>query len=156
VWQKNCPGVPFEYQFLGEHFEELYRADSQISTIVGSLAMLAIIISCLGLFGLASYSAEKRIKEVGIRKVLGASMQNIVLMLSRDFLKYVLIAILIAWPLSWIAVHKWLQDYAYRINISWWVFVMAGSLAMLIALVTVSFQAIKAAIANPVKSLRTE
>jgi len=118
--------------------------------------VLAIIISCLGLFGLASYSAEKRIKEVGIRKVLGASLKNIVVMLSRDFLKYVLIAILIAWPLSWIAVHRWLQDYAYRINISWWVFVMAGSLAMLIALATVSFQAIKAAIANPVKSLRTE
>ena len=136
--------------------QDIYRADSQVSTIVGSLAMLAIIISCLGLFGLASYSAEKRIKEVGIRKVLGASVQNIVVMLSKDFLKYVLIAILIAWPLSWIAVHKWLQDYAYRINISWWVFVMAGSLAMLIALVTISFQAIKAAIANPVKSLRTE
>jgi putative ABC transport system permease protein len=156
VWQKNFPGVPFDYQFLDEHFEEIYRADSQISTIVGSLAVLAIIISCLGLFGLASYSAEKRIKEVGIRKVLGASLKNIVVMLSRDFLKYVLIAILIAWPLSWIVVHRWLQDYAYRINISWWVFVMAGVLAMLIALVTVSFQAIKAAIANPVKSLRTE
>ena len=156
VWQKNCPDVPFEYQFLDEHFEELYRADSQISTIVGSLAILAIIISCLGLFGLASYSAERRIKEVGIRKVLGASLDNIVLMLSRDFLKYVLIAVIIAWPLSWIAIHKWLQDYAYRINISWWVFVMAGILAMLIALVTVSFQAIKAALANPVKSLRTE
>ena len=126
------------------------------STIVGALAILAIIISCLGLFGLASYSAEKRIKEVGIRKVLGASVQNIVVMLSKDFLKYVLIAIVIAWPLSWFAVHKWLQDYAYRINISWWMFVMAGSLAMLIALVTISFQAIKAAIANPVKSLRTE
>src|SRR6185312_14720455 len=156
VWQKNCPDIPFEYQFLDEHFEELYRADSQISTIVGSLAVLAIIISGLGLFGLASYSAEKRIKEVGIRKVLGASLNNIVLMLSRDFLKYVLIAVLIAWPLSWIAVHKWLQDYAYRINISWWVFVMAGTLAMVIALVTVSFQAIRAAITNPVKSLRTE
>jgi len=156
VWQKNLPNVPFDYQFLDEHFEELYRADSQISTIVGSLAILAIIISCLGLFGLASYSAEKRIKEVGIRKVLGASLKNIVMMLSKDFLKYVLIAVLIAWPLSWIAVHKWLQDYAYRINISWWVFAMAGVLAMLIALVTVSFQAIKAALANPVKSLRTE
>jgi putative ABC transport system permease protein len=156
VWQKNCPDVPFEYQFLDEHFEELYRADSQISTIVGSLAILAIIISCLGLFGLASYSAERRIKEVGIRKVLGASLDNIVLMLSRDFLKYVLIAVIIAWPLSWIAIHKWLQDYAYRVNISWWVFVMAGILAMLIALITVSFQAIKAALANPVKSLRTE
>jgi len=156
VWRKNCPDIPFEYQFLDEHFEDIYRADSQISTIVGSLAILAIIISCLGLFGLASYSAEKRVKEVGIRKVLGASLDNIVLMLSRDFLKYVLIAIVIAWPLSWIAVYKWLQDYAYRVNISWWVFAIAGAVAMFIALVTVSFQAIKAAITNPVKSLRTE
>ena len=156
VWRKNCADIPFDYQFLDEHFEELYRADSQISTIVGSLAILAIIISCLGLFGLASYSAEKRIKEVGIRKVLGASLNNIVLMLSRDFLKYVLIAVLIAWPLSWIAIHKWLQDYAYRVSISWWVFVMAGLMALLIALITVSFQAIRAAVANPVKSLRTE
>src|SRR5262249_27322651 len=114
VWKKNCPDIPFEYQFLDDHFAELYRADSQISTIVGSLAILAIIISCLGLFGLASYSAEKRIKEVGIRKVLGASLQNIVMMLSKDFLKYVLIAALIAWPLSWFAVNRWLQDYAYR------------------------------------------
>jgi putative ABC transport system permease protein len=156
VWQKNCPDVPFEYEFLDDHFTELYRADSQISTIVGTLAILAIIISCLGLFGLASYSAEKRIKEVGIRKVLGASLQHIVLMLSKDFLKYVLIATLIAWPLSWFAVHKWLQDYAYRINISWWIFLSAGLIAVIIALVTISFQAIKAAIANPVESLRTE
>ncbi len=156
VWQKNVPDVPFDYQFLDDHFEELYKADAQISTIVGSLAILAIIISCLGLFGLASYSAEKRIKEVGIRKVLGASLQHIVLMLSKDFLKYVLIAALIAWPASWFAVHTWLQDYAYRINISWWIFLLAVVIAVLIALVTISFQAIKAAIANPVKSLRTE
>lgn len=156
VWQKNCPEVPFEYQFLDEHFAELYRADAQISTIVGALAILAIIISCLGLFGLASYSAERRIKEVGIRKVLGASLQHIVLILSKDFLKYVLIAALIAWPLAWWAVHHWLQDYAYRIPISWWIFLSAGLVAMLIAMITISFQAIKAAIANPVKSLRTE
>ena len=156
VWQKNCPDIPFEYQFLDEHFEELYRSDSQISTIVGTLAVLAIIISCLGLFGLASYSAEKRIKEVGIRKVLGASLENIVIMLSKDFLKYVLIAALVAWPLSWLAVHKWLRDYAYRINISWWIFLAAVILAMMVAFLTISFQAIKAAIANPVKSLRTE
>jgi putative ABC transport system permease protein len=156
IWQKNCPGIPFEYQFLDEHFEELYRADSQISTIVGTLAVLAIIISCLGLFGLASYSAEKRIKEVGIRKVLGASLQNIVMMLSKDFLKYVLIAALIAWPLSWFAVHRWLQDYAYRIEISWWIFLSAVMVAMIIGFLTISFQAIKAAIANPIKSLRTE
>jgi len=156
VWKKVNPGIPYEYQFLDDHFKEVYRADSQISTIVGTLAILAIIISCLGLFGLASYAAEKRVKEVGIRKVLGASLQHIVFKLSKDFLKYVLIAALIALPLSWFAVNKWLQDYAYRVNISWWIFLVAVLLTLLIALVTISFQAIKAAVANPVKSLRTE
>ena len=156
VWKKVNPGIPYEYHFLDDHFKEVYRADSQIGTIVGTLAILAIIISCLGLFGLASYSAEKRVKEVGIRKVLGASLQHIVFKLSKDFLKYVLIAALIALPLSWFAVDKWLQDYAYRVDISWWIFLVAVVLALLIALITISFQAIKAAIANPVKSLRTE
>ena len=156
VWKKDCTDTPFDYQFLDDHFNELYRSDSQISTIVGTLALLAIIISCLGLFGLASYAAERRTKEVGIRKVLGASLQNLVLMLSKDFLKYVLIAALIALPLSWFSVHKWLQDYAYRIDISWWIFLSAVLIAMFIAFVTISFQAVKAAIANPVKSLRTE
>lgn len=156
VWQKNCPGTPFEYQFLDEHFEDVYRADTQVSSIVGILAGLAIVISCLGLFGLASYSAERRLKEVGIRKVLGASVQNIAGMLSKDFLRYVLIAALIAVPLAWFSVYKWLEDYAYRIEISWWVFVVAILIATMIALITVSFQAIKAALANPVKSLRTE
>jgi putative ABC transport system permease protein len=156
VWKKNCADTPFDYQFLDDHFTEIYRSDSQISTIVGTLAILAIIISCLGLFGLASYAAERRIKEVGIRKILGASVQNLVGMLSKDFLKYVLIAVLIAWPLAWFSVNKWLQDYAYRVNISWWIFLLAGLLAVFIALITISFQAIKAAIANPVKSLRTE
>ena len=156
VWRKNFPDHPFEYQFLDDHFADVYRADSQVSAIVGVLAVLAIIISCLGLFGLASHSAERRIKEVGIRKVLGASVQNIVSMLSKDFLKYVLIAAIIAWPLSWLSVYKWLQDYAYRIDISWWIFLSAVVLAMIIAFVTISFQAIKAAIASPVKSLRTE
>ena len=156
VWQKNFPDHPFDYQFLDEHFADVYRADSQVSSIVGVLAVLAIIISCLGLFGLASYSAERRIKEVGIRKVLGASVQNIVTMLSKDFLKYVLIAAIIAWPVAWFSVYKWLQDYAYRINISWWIFIAAVFLAMVIAFVTISFQAIRSAVANPVKSLRTE
>ena len=156
VWKKDCADTPLDYQFLDDHFNELYRSDSQISTIVGTLAILAIIISCLGLFGLASYAAERRTKEVGIRKVMGASLQNLVLMLSKDFLKYVLIAALIALPLAWFSVHKWLQDYAYRIDISWWIFVVAVLVAMLIAFATISFQAIKAAIANPVKSLRTE
>ncbi len=156
TWQKNFPDRTFEYQFLDEHFADVYRADSQVSSIVGVLAVLAIIISCLGLFGLASYSAERRLKEVGIRKVLGASVQNIVAMLSKDFLKYVLIAAIIAWPLAWFCVYKWLQDYAFRIDISWWIFVAAVFLAMVIAFVTISFQAIRSAVANPVKSLRTE
>jgi len=156
VWNKNCPDHPFEYQFLDEHFADVYRADTQVSSVVAVLATLAIIISCLGLFGLASYSAERRIKEVGIRKVLGASVQNITTMLSKDFLKYVLIATLIAWPLAWFSVYKWLQDYAYRIEISWWIFVLAGLMACAIAIITISFQAIKAALANPVKSLRAE
>ena len=156
VWKKINPGIPYEYKFLDDHFKDVYRADSQISTIVGALAILAIIISCLGLFGLASYAAEKRVKEVGIRKVLGASLQHIVFKLSKDFLKYVFIAALIALPLSWFAINKWLQDYAYRVDISWWVFLIAVVLAIVIALITISFQAIKAAIANPVKSLRTE
>ena len=156
VWKKINPGIPYEYEFLDDHFKEVYRADSQISTIVGALAILAIIISCLGLFGLASYAAEKRVKEVGIRKVLGASLQHIVFKLSKDFLKYVLIAALIALPLSWLAINKWLQDYAYRVDISWWIFLVAVILALVIAFVTISFQAIKAAVANPIKSLRTE
>lgn len=156
VWKKDCAETPLDYQFLDDHFSELYRSDSQISTIVGTLAILAIIISCLGLFGLASYAAERRTKEVGIRKVLGATLQNLVLLLSKDFLKYVLIAALIALPLSWFSVHKWLQDYAYRIDMSWWIFFSAVLVAMLIAFATISFQAIKAAIANPVESLRSE
>lgn len=156
VWKQNLPDRPLEYEFLDEHFEKIYQADTQVSRIVGILAILAIIISCLGLFGLASYSAEKRIKEVGIRKVMGASIQNIVLLLSKHFVKLVLISNLIAWPIAWLALNKWLQDYAYRIEISWWVFILAGLAAMLIAVFTISFQAIRAAIANPVKSLRTE
>ncbi len=156
VWKKNFPDHPFEYQFLDDHFNDVYRADSQVSTVVGILAGLAIIISCLGLFGLASYSAERRIKEVGIRKVLGASVNSIVSMLSKDFLKYVLIAALIALPLAWFGVNKWLEDYAYRVEISWWIFLVSLLVAIAIAFITISFQAIKAAIANPVKSLRTE
>ncbi|HMH31931.1 MAG TPA: ABC transporter permease [Puia sp.] len=156
TWKKIFPDHPFEYQFLDDHFKEVYRADTQVSQIVGILAALSIIISCLGLFGLASYSAEKRIKEIGIRKVMGASIQNIVSMLSTHFIKLVLIANIIAWPLAWLMLNQWLRDFAYRIDISWWVFLLAGIAALLIALITVSFQAIRAAIANPVTSLRAE
>src|SRR5687767_7896050 len=155
-WKKVNPDQPFEYRFLDEHFAEMYTADRAVSKVVGILAGLAILISCLGLFGLASYSAERRVKEIGIRKVLGASVQNITTMLSKDFIRLVLVSNLIAWPLAWIGVSRWLQDFAYRVPVNWWVFIAAGSIALLIALLTVSLQAIKAAIANPVKSLRTE
>jgi len=156
VWRNIEPDVPFEYQFLDDHFNEVYQVDDQVSKIVGILAGLIIIISCLGLFGLASYSAEKRIKEIGVRKVLGATVQNITLLLSKNFLKLVLIANVIAWPVAWIIMHKWLEDFAYRISIQWWIFAVAGITSILIAFFTVSFQSIKAAIANPVKSLRSE
>ncbi len=156
AWKKVNPDQPFEYSFLDEHFKELYESDRAVSKVVGILAGLAILISCLGLFGLASYSAERRVKEIGIRKVLGASVQNITAMLSKDFARLVIISTLIAWPIAWFGVSRWLQDFAYRVPVSWWVFAMAAGVALMIALVTVSFQAIKAAIANPVKSLRTE
>jgi putative ABC transport system permease protein len=156
TWKSIFPDQPFTYQFLDDHFKEVYQADAQVSRMVGILAVLAILISCLGLFGLASYSAEKRIKEIGVRKVLGASLSSIVALLSRHFIKLVLIANLIAWPLAWYAVNRWLQDYAYRVTISWWVFILAGVMALLIALATVSFLALRAGRANPVKSLRSE
>jgi len=119
-------------------------------------AILTIFISCIGLFGLSVLAAEKRTKEIGIRKVLGASVQGVVTILSKDFLKLVIVSLLVAIPLSWIAANKWLENYPYRISLSWWMFAGAGMLVVLIALVTVSFQAIKAAVANPAKSLRTE
>jgi putative ABC transport system permease protein len=156
TWKTIFPEHPFEYQFLDDHFKEVYRTDAQITQMVGILAALAILISCLGLFGLASYSAERRIKEIGVRKVLGASISNIVNLLSRHFIKLVLIANLIAWPIAWITVNRWMQDYAYRLPMSWWVFLLAGIVALVIALVTVSLLAAKAAMANPVESLRTE
>lgn len=156
TWRSVFPDHPFEYQFLDDHFKEVYRADRQVTSMVTVLAILAIFISCLGLFGLASYSTEKRIKEIGIRKVMGASIQHIVSLLSRHFVRLVLWANLIAWPLAWFAIHRWLEDYAYRIPMSWWVFALAGILALAIALVTVSVLAFRAAVANPVNSLRTE
>jgi putative ABC transport system permease protein len=156
VWRQLFPDHPLEYEFLDEHFAEVYRADTQVSKIVGILAGLAVFISCLGLFGLAAYAAERRVKEIGIRKVLGAGVGSIVTLLSRHFVRLVLLATVIAWPLAWLAVHQWLKDYAYRIPISWWVFVLAGVLALGIALLTVSILAIRAAAANPVKSLRSE
>jgi putative ABC transport system permease protein len=156
TWKQLFPDRPLEYQFLDDHFAEVYRADTQVSRIVSVLAGLAIFISCLGLFGLASYAAEKRVREIGIRKVMGASVNSLVALLSRHFVRLVLLANLLAWPLAWLAMRRWLQDYAYRVSLSWWVFLMAGIAALAIALVTVSLLAIKAALSNPVKALRSE
>ncbi|MEO5782484.1 MAG: FtsX-like permease family protein, partial [Ginsengibacter sp.] len=134
----------------------LYQSDKRMGSVFGLFTMLSIFVACLGLFGLATYTAERRTKEIGIRKVLGASVQGVVGLLSKDFLKLVFIAAIIAFPLAWWAMNKWLEDFVYRININWKVFVVAGIVVLLIALITVSFKAIKAAVANPVKSLRTE
>jgi putative ABC transport system permease protein len=153
---RHNPAFPFEYKFLDAEFEQMYTSEAIMVKLCNYFAAIAIFISCLGLFGLALFTAEQRTKEIGIRKVLGASVSGIVFMLSKDFLKLVLVANLIAWPLSWYLMHKWLEDYAYRTDLNWWIFGLAGLATMLIALFTVSFQAIKTAIANPVTSLRSE
>lgn len=155
-WNTLIPARPFSYFFLDEYFDEQYKSEQRFGKLFLNFAVLAIIISCLGLLGLASYSTMQRTREIGIRKVLGATVPNIVNLLSKDFLKLVVIAIVIASPIAWFAMHKWLQDFAYRIPISWWIFVLAAVTAAIIAIVTVSFQAIKAAVANPVLSLRSE
>jgi putative ABC transport system permease protein len=144
------------YQFLDEHFKEVYQSERQAGTMIAIIGGLAISIACLGLFSLAAFVIVRRTKEIGIRKVLGASVRDIVETLSKDFIRLVIIAFVIASPIAWYAMNQWLQDFAYRITIQWWMFALAGILAVLIALITVSFQAIKAAVANPVKSLRTE
>jgi ABC-type antimicrobial peptide transport system permease subunit len=154
--KQYAPDYPFEFSFMDESFDKMYHGDILVSKLATYFACITIFISCLGLFGLASYTAEKRNKEVGIRKVLGASVPHIVTMLSKDFLKLVLIANIIAWPLAWWAMSSWLENFEYRTTMEWWVLALAGVAALLIALLTVSFQSIKAAIANPVKSLRSE
>jgi ABC-type antimicrobial peptide transport system permease subunit len=156
VMKTNEPGYPFEYKFVDEQFDKLFKTESLIGKLAGIFAVLAIIISCLGLFGLSSYTAERRTKEIGIRKVLGASVPGITTMLSKDFIRLVLISYVVAFPLAWFFMHQWLLDFEYRISISWMVFAGAGLIALLIALTTISFQAIRAAVANPIKSLRTE
>jgi putative ABC transport system permease protein len=155
-WKTMAPGQPFRYTFMDEDFNNLYHSEQRTGKIFISFAVLAIFIACLGLFGLVTYAAEQRTKEIGIRKVLGASVSNIVGMLSKDFLVLVAVSSLIAFPVAWWAMNKWLQDFAYRVDIGWWIFLLAGALAIIVALTTVSFQAIRAALMNPVKSLRTE
>jgi len=156
VMVDNDKDDPFEFHFLNDQLALFYIEDDRRQTILIWAALATIFIACLGLFGLATYSAEQRIKEIGVRKILGATVFNLTSLLSKDFLKLVFIANGIAFPIAWWATNKWLQEYAYHINVQWWVFAVAGIVALLIALITISFQAIKAAIANPVKSLRTE
>ena len=156
VIKKNNPAYPFNFIFVDDEFNKQFKTEMLISKLSRVFALLAIIISCLGLFGLAAYTAERRTKEIGIRKVLGATVTGVASLLSKDFLQLVGISAIIAFPLAWWAMYNWLQNYAYRVSIRGWVFVLAGFLALLIALITISFQSIRAAIANPVKSLRTE
>jgi predicted permease len=156
VLQKHNPAYPFVYSFVDDQFNQMFTSETLIGKLSRLFAALAILISCLGLFGLSAYTAERRTKEIGIRKVLGASVTGITGLLTKDFMILVLLSALIAFPVAWWAMTKWLQGYAYRIDINWWVFVLAGATAMLIALVTISFQSVKAALSNPVKSLRTE
>ena len=155
-WKAISPSQPFDYSFMDEDFNKLYTTEQRTGQICIAFAVLAIVIACLGLFGLVTYAAEQRLKEIGIRKVLGANVSNIVSMISKDFMKLIGIASLIAFPLAWWAMNRWLQDFAYRIGISWWAFALAGLITLLIALLTICFQAIKAAVANPVNSLRSE
>jgi putative ABC transport system permease protein len=156
VFKKYNPGYPFAYTFVDDQFNALFQSETLISTLSKVFAVLAIFISCLGLFGLATYTAERRRKEICIRKVLGASAGKIAQLLSTDFLQWVVLSCFIAFPAAWWVMHQWLNNYAYRINIHWWVFVVSGFVAILIALVTISFQSIRAALSNPVKSLRSE
>ncbi|GAB2586810.1 ABC transporter permease [Spirosoma areae] len=156
VWKKFFPERPFDYQFLDARFNRLYAREQTQQRLFSIFAGVAILISCLGLFGLSMFMAEQRTKEIGIRKVLGASEVSLVALFSKDFMKLVIVALVIASPVAWYAMHTWLSDFAYRTDIHWWVFLLAGGLTVLIALLTVSFQSVKAALMNPVKSLRSE
>ncbi|CCH52433.1 protein of unknown function DUF214 [Fibrisoma limi BUZ 3] len=156
AWKSHYPNVPFDYSFLDESVDAQYRKDRLMMTLFNGFAVLTVLVSCLGLFGLSTYTAEQRTKEIGIRKVLGASVTSIVALLSKDTLKLVLIAFVLASPLAWYVMNQWLHDFAYKIDIAWWMFVLAGIVTIGIALLTVSFQSIRAALTNPVKSLRSE
>jgi putative ABC transport system permease protein len=155
-WHTYLPEMPYEFVFLDDKFEKLYVSEQRQGSLFTIFSGIAIFIACLGLLGLSAFAITQRVKEIGIRKVLGASIGNLVVLLSKDFLKLVIVAAVIAFPVAWYAMHQWLADFAYRISISWWVFIVAGVIAAAIALLTVSIQAVKAAMANPVKSLRTE
>jgi len=155
-WKNYNAGFPFDYSFLDDDYTNLYKSEQRTGLLFNIFAGIAIFISCLGLFGLATFTAQVRIREIGVRKVLGAGMFSIIRLLAKDFIKLVVAAIFIAIPVSWYIMNKWLEDFAYKTNITWTVFLISGCLAICIALCTISFQAVKAALANPVKSLRSE
>jgi ABC-type antimicrobial peptide transport system permease subunit len=156
IWQQTFPDYVYEYRFLDDKIAGFYKQENQLSQLYKIFAAIAIFLSCLGLYGLASFMAVQRIKEVGIRKVLGATAGNIVYLFSKEFIILIAIAFAIATPIAWYYMQQWLQDYAYRTSVSWWVFAAGGLAAIIIALATISFQAVKAAMANPVTSLRAE
>jgi len=156
LWKTAVPNAPFEHDFLDASFSRLYKTEAKTASVLGTFTALALFVGCLGLFALAAFTAEQRTKEIGIRKVLGASVLGLVTILSKDFLKLVVIAIVIATPLSWYLMQKWLQNFKYQVQIEWWVFAITGAIAIFIALLTVSFQSMKAALMDPVKSLRSE
>ncbi|MCB0292482.1 MAG: FtsX-like permease family protein [Calditrichaeota bacterium] len=156
TWASFIPYKPFEYFFLDDNYDALYRAEQRTGQLFTRFSLLAIFIACLGLFGLASFTTEQRTREIGIRKVLGASVPAIIFKLSREFTRWVLLANLIAWPLAWLAMRAWLEDFAYRITIGPAPFIAAGLIALVIALLTISYQAIKAALTNPADALRYE
>jgi len=155
-FKEFAPGAPFEYTFLDDKVAEMYLTEERLGKTFNFLSVLAIFIACLGLLGLAFFTIERRTKEIGIRKVLGASVLDIITLLSKDFTKLVIVANVIAWPIAYYAMNKWLQNFAYRSSLNIWIFILAGAIALIIALITISFQSTKAAIANPADSLRYE
>ncbi len=156
VWQTFSPGRPLDYFFLDDDYDRQYRSEQRISKIVTTFTILALFIACLGLFGLAAFTAEQRTKEIGVRKVLGASVGGIVVLLSKDFVKLVGLAFVLAAPVAYFVMGRWLEDFAYRIDMSWGIFLMAGLAALGVALLTVCYQSVRAALADPVTSLRYE
>jgi putative ABC transport system permease protein len=156
TWERYSSDYPFEFHFLEESIDNLYVSEQRLSKIFNYFTFLAIFIACPGLFGLVSYTAELRTKEIGVRKMLGASISGIVILFTKEFSKWGLLANIIAWPVAYYAMNKWLQSFAYRVEMSVWTFILSGLMALVIALLTVSFQSIKAATANPVDSLRYE
>jgi putative ABC transport system permease protein len=155
-WNRFLPGQPFEYSYLDERFYRVYSTEQRLGKIFGAFALLAVLVGCLGLFGLAAFISEQRTKEIGIRKVLGASVSNIIGLLSKEFIVLVGIANIIAWPIAYFIMNKWLQDFAYRASLNIWSFLAAGITALFIAFLTISYQSVKAALADPVKSIKHE